>query len=268
MAFYVYGHKSITSEGDLVIPDTPPNDKDLICNLNPFIIEKNQYLECNIQAYYRTDYIGYNKPNNPNYINTLKNTYDALPDYELQEAINELDHNLYAELKWILETEFPNNSQVAICTVPRAKSKDFYTYNQLLFREVMKKKAELLSHRYLVENSSITIFDGTEYIIRHTNTKTTHLPREIQNYDNSGDQPYSGIANNTCLFSDEIEDKHILLIDDVYTKTINIDEDFIQALLDRGCKSVIFFAIARTQKQHQPKTSNYSSLKERMQKWM
>jgi len=37
-----------------------------------------------------------------------------------------------------------------------------------------------------------------------------------------------------------------LLIDDLYTRTVNIDEDAIQALLDKGAHSVAFYAVGRT----------------------
>lgn len=214
--------------------------------VEPFTIEKNEYLERDIKAFYRVDYVGYNNPNNPDYINILKNTYNSYGKFKLQKAIDELILNLYDELMWIVKTQFPSEAQVAICTVPRAKSKDFYHDHQLLFREAMKVAAEELSSDS--ELDTIKVFDGTDYITRHTSTKTTHLPPDMPNYDNSGDKPYRGIANDTCTFSNKIAGKHILLIDDVYTKTVNIDEDFIQALLDRGCESVIFFAIARTKR--------------------
>jgi predicted amidophosphoribosyltransferase len=55
-----------------------------------------------------------------------------------------------------------------------------------------------------------------------------------------------GKTKDTCLISNEIIGKDILLIDDIYTKSINIDEDAIQALLDKGAKSVIFYAVAKT----------------------
>ena len=42
-----------------------------------------------------------------------------------------------------------------------------------------------------------------------------------------------------------IKGKNILLIDDLYTKSININEDMIQALLDNGAKSVIFYSIGK-----------------------
>jgi hypothetical protein len=43
--------------------------------------------------------------------------------------------------------------------------------------------------------------------------------------------PYIGITNATCNISDDVIGKDILLIDDIYTKTVNIDEDAIQSLL-------------------------------------
>ena len=43
-----------------------------------------------------------------------------------------------------------------------------------------------------------------------------------------------------------VKGKDILLIDDVYTKSINIDEDAIQVLLDKGARSVLFYCIGKT----------------------
>ena len=40
-----------------------------------FTILSNEYLEKDIQAYYHADYVGMGNPSNPDYINTLKNTY-------------------------------------------------------------------------------------------------------------------------------------------------------------------------------------------------
>jgi len=33
------------------------------------------------------------------------------------------------------------------------------------------------------------------------------------------------------------------LVDDLYTKGVNIDEDAIQALLDKGAKNVVFYSV-------------------------
>lgn len=93
--------------------------------LEPFTIEKNDYLERDIQAFYRVDYLGYKNPNNPSYINTLKNTYNNYEEDQLREAMRELNVNLHKELVWILKNQFPSEAQIAICTVPRANRKIF-----------------------------------------------------------------------------------------------------------------------------------------------
>lgn len=60
--------------------------------------------------------------------------------------------------------------------------------------------------------------------------------------------PYVGITHDTCNISEEVDGKDILLIDDIYTKDVNIDEDAIQALYDKGAKSVTFYSICKTYK--------------------
>lgn len=85
------------------------------------------------------------------------------------------------------------------------------------------------------------VFDnGTDYMIRHTDTKTNHLR------NSTGVLPYVGITKDTCYISENVIGKNILLIDDVYTKTTNVDEDAIQALLDKGAKNVWFYSIGKT----------------------
>lgn len=86
--------------------------------------------------------------------------------------------------------------------------------------------------------------DGTHDIIRHTDTTTTHLARS--GHGGAGELPYVGITKDTCNISDDVIGQDILLIDDLYTKTVNIDEDCIQALLDKGSRSVIFYSIGKT----------------------
>ena len=58
--------------------------------------------------------------------------------------------------------------------------------------------------------------------------------------------PYPGITKATCNISDKVAGKDILLIDDIYTLDVNIDEDAIQALYDMGAKSVRFYAVCKT----------------------
>ena len=60
--------------------------------------------------------------------------------------------------------------------------------------------------------------------------------------------PYVGITKSTCDISNEVRGKDILLIDDIYTSGVYIDEDAIQALLDHGARDVYFYAVGKTYK--------------------
>ena len=125
---------------------------------------------------------------------------------------------------------------ITVCVVPRAKADNSYRSNQLLFKSVVQS----------VVNELNGFDDGTAYIYRHTNTRTTHLRRPIEGYVNDGQSPHPGITTNTCNISHNVKGRDILLIDDIYTRTVNIDEDAIQALLNKNAKSVTFYAVGRT----------------------
>ncbi len=127
-----------------------------------------------------------------------------------------------------------------VCVVPRAKAENTYRQDQLLFKETVKNAVNELGNNFI---------DGTNFIKRHTNTKTTHLRQPIDGFDNDGSEPYSGISLETCDFSNNIKGFDILLIDDIYTKNVDIDEDMIQALLNFGANSVTFYSIGKTTQQ-------------------
>jgi len=200
--------------------------------MHSFIIQSNHYLNQDIQAFYHTDYVGYQEPGNPEYINTLKNTYNSYSESMLKSAVQELKSVLLEDLPQILP--ILQLKSLAVCVVPRAKTN--YQPKQLLFKSTIRN----------VVNQLNSFSDGTDDIVRHTNTKTTHLRANIPNYNNDGATPYPGITIETCNILSNISDKNILLIDDVYTRTVNIDEDAIQALLDKGAHSVAFYAVGRT----------------------
>ena len=114
---------------------------------------------------------------------------------------------------------------------------DSYNENQLLFRTIISAVARKLN-----------MIDGTKYLIRTKNTRTTHLSHCVPNYNNDGADPFPGITKSTCIISTGIQGKDILLIDDIYTLNVNIDEDGLQTLIDAGAKSVHFYAVGRTVK--------------------
>lgn len=135
------------------------------------------------------------------------------------------------------------SGDACICMgVPRAKALSNFVGSQLMFLEGIKKAVSD------IKRGGVKVEDGTDYIVRHTDTRTTHMRRGSPwGYQNHGEWPYTGITKDTCrIVQEKITSKKIILIDDIYTKNVNIDEDCIQALYDNGAKSVIFYAIALT----------------------
>jgi hypothetical protein len=204
--------------------------------MTPFTIEHNNFLNQNIQGFYHTDFGGVELPNNPNYLYKLKNDpHHNWTQFRLNEAQQQLLQVLLNDLPSILEQV--NTSSVMVCVVPRAKADNTYNPNQLLFKATVKNAVNQLGNNFV---------DGTSFIQRHTNTKTTHLRQPMEGFENDGATPYQGISSDTCNFSNSINGQNILLIDDIYTRTVNIDEDMIQELLNRGANSVVFYAIGKT----------------------
>lgn len=201
---------------------------------------RGKFLNQNIKAFYHADYKSGNswKIDNSieNLIWTLKNDVNPFPD-RLTKAQQQLSLIIKQDLQKILE--ILEKSDITVCVVPRAKSEGYYRADQLLFRKVISDVVDTMPN---VEN-------GTKYIIRHTNTRTTHLDKAGKGGD--GNLPYPGITKDTCAISEKINGKDILLIDDLYTKGVNIDEDAIQALLDKGANSVTFYSVGKTVSRNQ-----------------
>ncbi|WP_406823477.1 phosphoribosyltransferase [Pedobacter sp. KACC 23697] len=206
--------------------------------MNHFKIYPNDYLSEETLGFYHSDYhSGDDERRNTvgtveNIICTLKNQFKEKTFGVLNQAENSLIQILTIDLPEILKLSRKEN--LTICVIPRAKANNSYTSSQLHFKKAIRRSIHTLDG----------FNDGTDYIVRHTNTRTTHMDRS--GYGGDGALPYEGITKETCTISDEVIGKDILLIDDLYTKTIDIDEDAIQALLDKGANSVIFYALGKT----------------------
>ena len=198
-----------------------------------FQVQANDYLSRRTNAFYHVQYTGMRNPGNPDYLNDLKNTFNNFPQHKLQSAVKNLRNVLQEDLPLLVKTL--GFDAVNVCVVPRAKAEDVYHANQQLFRTTVQAVLEQVNG----------FVDGTGYIRRHTNTKTTHLHNPVPNYTNDGPEPYPGITEKTCEISPNINGKNILLIDDIYTPGVNIDEDAINALLKAGACTVTFYAVAK-----------------------
>jgi hypothetical protein len=212
-----------------------------INNIGFFVTDTNEirlfdkFLRQNITAYFHADY---NSGNAWQRISSIENLI-----WTLKNDVNPFPHrlpNVQRQLKEILRQDLPEilkrvrKNRLTVCVVPRSKADNRYREDQLLFRATIHDLVQQLPN---FEN-------GTKYIVRYKNTRTTHLDGNGQGGD--GNLPYPGITKDTCRISHHIRNKDILLIDDLYTKSINIDEDAIQALLDNGANSVTFYSIAKT----------------------
>lgn len=207
-----------------------------------YTIEKNEFLSRNVDAFYRCDYLRWNQPNNPDYLNILKNTYNDTPNYKLLCASNSVKEGLSREIDQVLLTLV--GTDAVICVIPRSKKEHSYNVNQLLFRKSVNDIVdELLDVPF--DFYKVKVINGIDSFKRYLDTCTTHLAGSRVGGGN-GSMPYIGITHDTCKTSKLIEDKQVLLIDDIYTKNVNIVEDAIQYLLDNGASNVTFFSVART----------------------
>lgn len=203
-----------------------------------FKIEQNRFLKRDIKGFYHHDYAGgewRNQGTIESYIVTLKNTFENETDAKLKTAIQKIKGILSVDLPQVLRDSGLINPTVVV--VPRAKVENNYIPKQLLFKQTISDFI----------NSSENFINGTNFIVRHTNTFTTHLRyANVQNDGQTPNQHGPGITNATCHISANVRGRDILLIDDLYTRTVNVDEDAIQALLDYGANNVTFYSIGKT----------------------
>lgn len=186
----------------------------------------------NVDAFCSMFYRGIGQPGNPDFILVLKNQYLEKTERELRGACEQLGNVLQKDITKIVTLS--GSDDFVVCVIPRAKAEEEYSSEQKLFRHTISNVVKTLS-----------LEDGTLYIVRTVTTKTTHIRSE--HYQNEGKMPYPGILKDTCrILESEIRDRNILLIDDIYTRGVGIDEDAVLTLLEMGAKSVVFYAIGFT----------------------
>lgn len=206
-----------------------------------FRIMENDFLRETTIGYYHQLYTGYGHQDNPTFLNDLKNTFDSESPNVLKTARDKVVEILLSDLPTIIKENKMQNCLV-VCA-PRAKRLETYSDSQLKFREAVK-----------IAISEIPgIINGIDCIIRTEDTLTTHLRKATEDgrlsIANGGEMPYPGITMNTCRINNRrIRNQNIILIDDIYTNTVNVDEDCIQALYDNGARYVIFYAIGYTRR--------------------
>ena len=203
--------------------------------MNTFQIKPNSYLSESIDGFYHTDYLGYNKPGNPMYLNRLKNDCHHQSETELITDANKVLEIIMTELPKVMQKK--SLHRPVVCLMPRAKAPSSYTPDQLLFSKAVSDAVDSIKG----------LKNGTTWITRIKPTQTTHL-RNSYNYYDDGISPYQGITKDTCFISPKVQGRNIILVDDIYTADVNIIEDSVQALLEQGAKTIISYVVAKTKK--------------------
>lgn len=103
--------------------------------MKKFKVESNSYLDRTINAYYNTEYLGYRKNGNPDYINHLKNMSNNKSELELVEPFIEVYQNAQRDIEKIIEIERLNSPGVLV--MPRSKTEKSYHRSQLLFKKAI-----------------------------------------------------------------------------------------------------------------------------------
>ena len=204
-------------------------------------ISQNDFLDRNLKLYWRYNYISSNfiggsvkDQQMSEDIRTLKNQFRDKKINFLQSCYQriraDVDEGLQILVKQLAVTRLPC---VAVA-VPRSKAT--FCDDQLYLIKAISDAITLNG----MEN-------GAYFIQRHSDTKTTHLMNtKIGDMNKTGDAPYPGITGRTCNLDGDVRGKNVILIDDIYTGGVNVDEDCAQFLFDNGARNVVLYALCKT----------------------
>ena len=210
--------------------------------LRKITLRRNVFINEWTDCYYVLDYLRHGIPGNPEFLLTLKNTFNSENIYNLRVAKNKVKDILYRYTPYVMKDA--GMSCCAMVCVPRAKAFTSYKRTQMYLLEAVSEAAGEIPN----------VTDATAAIVRTADTKTTHLSGSVMRVtaggtreSNSGPEPYPGITKDTCIIdAKSVREKNVILVDDIYTPSVNIDEDCAQALYDAGAKKVVLFAISYT----------------------
>ena len=178
---------------------------------------------------------------------TIKNSFGDAAHNEIEAAKTEISKVIKFDLDKIIKRH-QFEKPIAI-VVPRSKPDNYWNNTQLQFRPAVA--AGILQ--------SNLIIDGTQYLTRCAATQTTHIAH-LNNTQNTGEPPYPGITKDTCRLNENIVNKNVILIDDIYTVGVGVDEDCVQFLLDNGAASVILYTLGITIKIPRSPTNDISPI--------
>lgn len=234
------GHYCFPNQGGCgtKFPVKIENINGLFCH----IIPTNKFLRKEINAYFHDYYITARKGGGEfsDMILDIKNNGTDTVKCNISNIIAK-DLDKIIEINKVYQKERP-----IVLAVPRSKPDSFWKRCELQFRPTILMGLERSLWTINGKNDRWMV-NGTHYLIRILETKTTHLAH-LDIPTNNGPEPYPGITKDTCQLTGDVLEKSIILIDDIYTEGKGIDEDCIQFLLDNGADNVILYTLGMTKR--------------------
>ena len=187
--------------------------------------------EIPVVGYYHDEYYGMSSPaNRILFVNVLKNDRLRSSPGEIVAGEMQLAHAVRADFARITQL----HGARTLVGVPRSKREASYPWEKMGLKRALR--------RAVAENPLLS--DGLDFIVRHTDTLCTH--RSYWGHGGMGEGPRPGLIADTCTLSSGIRGRDVLLVDDIFTPGVGIDEDAICAVLNAGARSVVFYAIGYT----------------------
>ncbi|GHV59196.1 hypothetical protein FACS1894103_2100 [Campylobacterota bacterium] len=217
-----------------------------------YAITKNDFLNTEIRGYSHDFYIPVRLGGGETskIVLKIKNISNNKISREIEVAKTEISKIVKFDLDKIIESDRKyRDEQPVVVVIPISKPDNYWDNSQLQFRSAISDGI----------SSSKWIVDGTQYLTRLRATQTTHIAH-LNKPENIGEPPYPGITKDTCGLSNNIENKNIILIDDIYTVGVGIDEDCVRFLLDNGAASVVLYTLGVTIKIPNNSTNNIASM--------
>ncbi len=219
---------------------------DMYKGLLSFRIGNNEYLNKQVDAYAHGLYIPYKSSYSGDLtrlILDLKGSTTCNIDAVKAKASAIIQNDLDLIITSLAKCQ---KFRPIIVAMARSKPDDFYDAHELQYRPTISMA--LAKSSVKSKNSDeIWPIDGVQYIKRVKETQTTHLAHS-RTLKNNGPAPYHGITKDTCVLNGDINDEYIILVDDIFTPGVFVDEDCIQYLYDNGARDVLLYVLGLTVK--------------------
>lgn len=174
----------------------------------------------------------------------VKNSFEGETFATVCRARDELAGMVASDLAWIADVGGPFGCERPIViAVPRSKPDCHWKESQLQFRPAIAAGVQGCP-LWVRGTDEKWLLDGTDCLTRVVPTMTTHLRKT--NVSNEGRSPYPGITRDTCRMERSIAGLPVILVDDIYTPDVGIDEDCVQYLLDKGASKVVLYTLGKT----------------------